>query len=342
MRIRVVFAGTPAFAIPILNALRAADSAQLIAIYTQPDRRALRGARLQANAVKQWAQANAPKTPLLQPESLRESPQARAHELQQLQPDLLITAAYGLLFPPEMLTIPPHGCVNLHASLLPRWRGAAPIQRAIENGDTETGITLMQMETRLDCGAILAQAPLPITADDTSATLHDKLALLAGELLSTNLPALAAQTLQAQAQPQDESRACTAPKLQKSEATLNWHLPAEVLARKIRAFNPWPIARSHLNQNGEIGAPLHILRAIAEPTPTSKNPPQPGEIIRTQPNGITVATGKGHLRLTEVQQPGGRAMPVSALLAGAANNKKASAAKLPFIPPHRFAPAPAQ
>ncbi len=311
MRMRVVFAGTPAFAIPCLNALLAADRAEVIAIYTQPDRRGRRGNQLCHSAVKQFARAHAPQTPpVLQPESFHSATAVR--ELQRLKPDLMVVVAYGLLLPRAVLAIPARGCINLHASLLPRWRGAAPIQRAIEAGDPVTGVSLMQMEARLDRGAVLARARLPIAAEDTSGSLHDKLAPLAAQLLRANLAALATQTLPAAAQ--DERQVCYAAKLQSAEAKLNWRLPAATLARQIRAFNPWPVARAELNGNA-----LRVLRATADPTRAARQT-RPGEIVRVHPCGLTVATGEGQLLLTEAQYPGGKPMPVSALLNGARNH----------------------
>ena len=299
---RVVFAGTPAFSTPCLAALLGADSVVLAGVYTRPDRPAGRGGKIRPSAVKECAIARG--LPVFQPESLHgESAPAN---LRRLNPDLMVVVAYGLLLPASLLAIPPLGCVNLHASLLPRWRGAAPIQRAIEAGDDTTGVSLMQMDAGLDTGPVLARSSIPIAANDTGGGLHDKLARLAGELLAANLLALAARELAAM--PQDESLTCYAPKLEKAEAKLDWRLDALALERKVRAFNPWPVAVAGLD-----GVWLRVLGAWADSTSVKA---RPGEIIAVDKTGITVATSAGALVLTEVQKPGGTPMPVAALLNG--------------------------
>jgi len=300
--VRIVFAGTPAFSVPGLNALIVAESVDVAGVYTQPDRPAGRGKKQRQSPVKQLALTYG--IAVFQPESLRD--ESVVVQLRQLKPDLMVVVAYGLILPISVLSIPSLGCINIHASLLPRWRGAAPIQRAIEAGDDRTGICLMQMDQGLDTGPVLARSSIPITADDTAHSVHDKLAILGGELLGLNLSAIAAQVLPAVAQ--DETQACYAPKLEKAEAKLDWQLSAMVLERKVRAFNPWPMAFAQLNHTS-----LRVLRASVDHTPTEA---QPGYIIEADSNGIVVATAEGKLILTEVQKPGGRPMPVAALLNG--------------------------
>lgn len=301
---RVVFAGTSAFAVPCLSALLSDDSVHVVGVYTQPDRRSGRGQKLCHSAVKQFTQAHGNGTPLFQVETFHAT--SALAELRGLKPDLMIVVAYGLLLPTAVLAIPRLGCLNLHASLLPRWRGAAPIQRAIEAGDHSTGVSLMQIEQGLDRGAILAHTRLAIAADDTSGQLHDKLSHLAAQLLVTNLAAIAARELQPRCQ--DDCQTCYANKLQKAESILEWQLDAASLERKIRAFNPWPVARTKLNGNW-----LLMRRAAIDHSPSKA---QPGEIIQVSPAGITVATGEGRLVLCEVQKPGGAPMSVAALLNG--------------------------
>ena len=297
---RVVFAGTPAFAIPSLAALLRADFVDVVGVYTAPDKPAGRGRKVRRSAIKDFALTH--DLQVFQPESLHES-----EALQRLQPDLVIVVAYGLLLPPKMLAIPKLGCVNLHASLLPRWRGAAPIQRAIEAGDSQTGVTLMQMSRGLDCGAMLARATMAINDDDTAGTLHDKLAQRAGELLAANLSALADGELSAQKQ--NENDACYAKKITTTEADLDWRQDAQSLARKVRAFNPSPLMRAQFAD----GKLLKVLTAYADSAAVDA---RPGEIVGVDKNGIKVATGDGVLTLTEIQKPGGKAMSVAALLNG--------------------------
>ncbi len=292
---KIAFAGTPAFAAASLAALIEARL-QICTVLTQPDRPAGRGRKLVASAVKTCAQEAG--LPVWQPPSLKAT--AAQEELRALQPDLLVVIAYGQILPPAVLEIPRLGCVNLHASLLPRWRGAAPIQRAIQAGDEETGVCLMQMDAGLDTGPVLARAQLPIDALCTSGDLHDRLAMLGAARLPGWLQALARNELRPQVQ--DDARACYAHKLGKHEAQLDWQRPAAVLARQIRAFDPWPGASSPL-----AGDPLKLWRVVAVDE-QDRGPARPGEITAVNETGMTVACAQGSLTVAEVQFAGGRRM----------------------------------
>jgi methionyl-tRNA formyltransferase len=295
--LRIVFAGTPEFALPSLRA--AARQGQIVAVYTQPDRPAGRGRQLAASPVKQAAQNNG--WPVRQPTTLKTV--AARRELAELEPDLLVVVAYGLILPPKILAIPKYGCWNVHASLLPRWRGAAPIQRAIEAGDAQTGVCLMQMAEGLDTGPVLLSQATPIDADDTGGSLHNRLAQLGGELLSDGLTLLRAG-MRPVARPQSDEGVSYAHKLEKGEARLDWTQPASVLARKVRAYSPWPIAEGLIE--GE-RLRIHEARAIE----TARKTAAPGAVVEASRDGLDVACGEGALRLLVVQREGGRAMPIA-------------------------------
>jgi len=297
---RIVFMGTPAFAVPVLQAL-AQTTHHLVGVYTRPDKPAGRGNQLHPSPIKQLAQAHG--LPIFQPTSLRQ-PEVIEH-LRTLAPDVIIVAAFGLILPPEVLTIPPRGCINTHASLLPRHRGAAPITAAILAGDTETGVTLMQMDAGIDTGPILAQRAIPINDEDTTATLTEKLANLAAALLIEMLPRILAGAITPQ--PQDDSRATFAKMIRKEEGRIDWTQPAIEIARRVRAFNPWPSAYTFWK-----GTPLKILRAAASDFNTAA---EPGRVIQWQKE-IAVATGKGALMLREVQLAGKRAMAIEEFVRG--------------------------
>jgi methionyl-tRNA formyltransferase len=297
----IAFAGTPEFAVPSLRALVAAGVAVPI-VLTQPDRPAGRGRRLTASPVKEAAATLG--LSVAQPPSLR-SPSLPASL--GSRPDLMIVIAYGLLLPRAMLEWPRLGCVNLHASLLPRWRGAAPIQRAVLAGDAVTGISVMQMDDGLDTGPVHLMRETPIGARETAGELHDRLAALAAEALVAALPGLLAGT--SAAVPQRAELATLAPKIAKGDGVLDWHAPAAELERRVRAFNPWPVAEGLLDQGGR----LRVWDAVAvDAAPTGA---RPGAIVAATRDGIDVGTGAGVLRLTKVQPPSGRVMDAAAYLA---------------------------
>ena len=290
---RIVFAGTPEFAVASLGA--AARHHEVVAVYTQPDRPAGRGRGLMPSPVKLDAIARG--IPVFQPESLK-TPEAQ-QQLRDLQPDLMVVVAYGLILPRAVLAIPTHGCWNVHASLLPRWRGAAPIQRAIEAGDSETGVCLMQMEAGLDTGPVLLRQHTAIADTDTGGLLHDRLAEMGARVLSDGLGLLRAG-LKPVAQPQPEAGVTYAHKLDKAEARLDWSQDAAALARRVRAFNPWPVAEAML-----AGERVRIHGAVATDDNRGK---APGTVIGASREGIDIACGQGALRLRVVQREGGKAI----------------------------------
>ncbi len=290
--LRIVFAGTPDFSVPPLKALLDSPH-EVTAVYTQPDRPAGRGRKLTPSPVKLVAQEHG--IPVFQPKSLRD-PEAIA-ELRALQPDLMVVVAYGLLLPPDVLEIPRLGCINIHASILPRWRGAAPIQRAIQAGDRESGVSIMRMEEGLDTGPVYLVRRTPIDEEDTGGTLHDRLARLGAEALMEALPGIADGTLQPVAQNDEE--ATYASKLEKKEAAIDWRQPAWKIERQVRAFNPWPVAHTRYeNANLRIWE-AHAIEGLAA---------EPGTVMSATREGVDVATGEGLLRITRLQMPGKRAM----------------------------------
>jgi len=296
---RILFAGTPDFSVPPLKALIEAGLAP-VAVYTQPDRPAGRGRKLMASPVKQLALEHG--LEVLQPVNFR-SPEAVA-QLQALEADLMVVVAYGLILPQAVLDAPRRGCINIHASLLPRWRGAAPIQRALLAGDSETGITIMQMEAGLDTGPVLLKRQTPIGERESGGELHDRLSLLGAEALMAALPGVLEGTLQPA--PQDDALACYAHKLEKAEATIDWRQSAVEIDRKVRAFNPWPVAQTVF----EDGV-LRIWRS--EPLEGGSDLP-PGNVLACSRDGIDVATGQGVLRITRLQPAGKRAMTAADFL----------------------------
>lgn len=299
MALRVAFAGTPEFALPSLTGL-VEQGFQVARVFTQPDRRSGRGQRVSEGPVKTLA--NKLGLEVSQPSTLKE----QVATINALQLDALIVVAYGLLIPPAILALPRHGCINVHASLLPRWRGAAPIPRAIESGDAVTGVTIMQMEVGLDTGPILARRTEPITALDTAQTLHDRLALIGAQLLVETLPRIVSGELCRQ--PQDPGLATYAAKITTAEARIDWADSARQIERRVRAFIPWPIC--HTSHAG------NRLRVWAAEVAHGSRATRPGEVLEVSRSGITVACADGALRLTELQRVGGKRMPVAQFVNG--------------------------
>ena len=297
---RIVFAGTPQFSAAALAALAAAGH-EIVLVLTQPDRPAGRGMKLTPSAVKQSALALG--LPVYQPQTLRNTESVA--KLKTTGADVMVVAAYGLILPPEVLDLFPIGCINIHASLLPRWRGAAPIQRALLAGDRETGIAIMRMEAGLDTGPVYLMRGLPIDTIDTAATLHDKLMALGAECIVEALPLIADGRLQPAAQPQEG--VTYAAKISKSEAQVDWRRSAPDLDRQIRAFDPFPGAQTLL-----AGEPFKLWRAH----PESQLKGEAGRVLAADERGIVIACGEGALRVTELQRTGGRRLPAGELLRG--------------------------
>lgn len=306
---RIIYAGTPEFARVALQRLHAAGFT-IPLVLTQPDRPAGRGMKLQPSAVKQFAQENG--LAVAQPRSLRldgkypDDAAAARDAIAAAQADLMVVAAYGLILPQWVLDAPRLGCLNIHASLLPRWRGAAPIHRAIEAGDSETGVTIMQMDAGLDTGDMLLVERLPIGPDDTTGTLHDKLAALGGRMVVEALELAACGGLMPVPQPADGIT--YAHKIEKAEAAIDWMLPAEVIARRVRAFDPFPGA-------GAVIAGEALKVWAAQPVAAASTG-EPGTVLEAGPQGIVVACGESALRLATLQRPGGKRLPAAEFLRG--------------------------
>ncbi|MRT27129.1 methionyl-tRNA formyltransferase [Enterobacteriaceae bacterium RIT697] len=296
--LKIIFAGTPDFAARHLDALLASEH-QVVGVFTQPDRPAGRGNKLTPSPVKVLAQAH--DIPVFQPKSLK--PEENQHLVADLQADIMVVVAYGLILPKAVLAMPRLGCINVHGSLLPRWRGAAPIQRSLWAGDTETGVTIMQMDVGLDTGDMLHKLSCPITAEDTSASLYEKLAQLGPQGMLLTLDLLASGN--AKPEVQDEALVSYAEKLSKEEARLDWSLSAAQLERCIRAFNPWPMSYFMIEEQ-----PVKVWRATVLPHQNK----QPGEIVHADKQGIQIATANDVLNLVSLQPAGKKAMSAQDLL----------------------------
>lgn len=294
--LKIVFAGTPEFGIACLDALVNSQHT-LLAVYTQPDRPAGRGRKVQASAVKEWALAH--DISVYQPLNFKD-PQSIA-ELAALKPDVLVVIAYGLILPKAVLETPRLGCINVHASILPRWRGASPIQQAILAGDQESGVTIMQMDVGLDTGDMLRVATCPITTEDTSGSLHDKLAQISAQPLLETLNALANNSVQREVQNND--LATYAGKINKQDACIDWQQPAVVINQKIRAYNPWPIAYTPLGDE--------VLRIHQAQTTDIESSVAPGTVIQLDKKGMLVATGTKALLVQRIQFPGAKAISIA-------------------------------
>jgi methionyl-tRNA formyltransferase len=294
---KIIFAGTPEFAVPTLAALIEAGH-EIVMVLTQPDRPAGRGMKLKASPVKELALQH--NLPVYQPETLK-TPESRA-PLEGLDADVMVVAAYGLILPQVVLDLPRRGCYNVHASLLPRWRGAAPIQRSLLAGDAETGVTIMEVVLALDAGAMLKKGVVPITENDTAQSLHDALAAMGARLMVEVL----AELDDIRPEPQDEALVTYAEKLRKDEAPLDWKRSAAELSRQVRAFNPFPVAQAKFNDE---------VWRIWMATAAAGTSGAPGEILDTS-DGILVACGEDALRITELQKPGGKRLSARDFLAG--------------------------
>jgi len=302
--LRIIFAGTPNFAAIHLQGLLDSNHS-IVAVFTQPDRPAGRGKKLTASPVKQLAENNG--LTVHQPKTLKGEDQQKI--LQELGADLMIVVAYGLILPQTVLDIPKYGCINVHASLLPRWRGAAPIQRAIQAGDSKTGITIIQMDAGLDTGTMLCRSSCAIRADETAASLHDKLANLGTPALQATLQEITYQQCRPEIQNNELSTYAT--KITKAEALIDWAEHAETIEQKVRAFNPVPIAYSTLETQNKKEERVKIWSARAHDSKTSK---RPGTIIEHCDGNIVIACGKGELWINQLQLPGGRPLESKALL----------------------------
>lgn len=287
-KLKIVFAGTPIFALPALEGIFNSKN-ELIAVYTQPDRKAGRGQKLQSSPIKLWALNN--HIPIYQP--LNFKTKQSVTELKNLKPDIIVVIAYGLILPKEVLEIPKYGCINVHASILPKYRGASPIQQSILQGDKKTGVTIMQMDSGMDTGDILKIQELEIEHRETSGSLHDKLAEIAVNPLLSILQNIACN--QVEAQKQNNSDATYAPKINKEDAYINWSLDASHIDRIIRAFNPWPVAWTKVNDT--------IIRIIKAHTLDEKVKTNPGTVLEISKNGIKVATGNGVIVIEKLQLP---------------------------------------
>ena len=308
---RVIFAGTPEFARVAAACLHAAGH-EIVLVLSQPDRPAGRGMKLQASPVKQWAQSLS--LPIAQPRSLRldgkypDDAAAARQAIVAARADVMVVAAYGLILPQWVLDTPRHGSLNIHGSLLPRWRGAAPVHRAIEAGDVETGITIMQMDAGLDTGDMLLAESCAIEANDTTGLLHDRLAAMGGQLIVRALELAAGNGLQPVTQ--GVEGVTYAHKIEKAEAAINWQDSAETIGRRIRAFNPFPVASTHLG--------AEVIKLYSYEIDSDKCPPDArhGTILSVNDAGVRVACGQGVLRLTELQRAGGKRLPAADFLRG--------------------------
>ncbi len=305
--LKIIFAGTPEFSVAPLKALIASEH-EVVAVYTQPDRPAGRGRKLTPSPVKACALEH--NIPVYQPEKLKLAEDQQP--LIDLNADLMVVVAYGIILPQVVLDAPRLGCINIHASLLPRWRGAAPIQRAILAGDKESGITIMQMDIGLDTGDMLLKTHCDIAADETGSSLHDRLALMGAEALMQALPGIADGTLKGENQ--NDELANYAHKLQKSEALIDWQKSAVELQRQVCAFNAWPVAQTPIDIKGK-SQMLRIWRAEAvEDRAVEGKANEPGKVVRCDKQGVEVATGDGLLRILEIQMPGKKPMDVKAFV----------------------------